>query len=101
MLVHNRPFIPGKLQHMTGVAHRKRERSGLRLGQSTKENGHEKRGHLVVGNLPVRERFDDLPNLASGQGLPLALRFDERKKVQASTHKLLCRNRRVVTAEAK
>ena len=81
MLVHERAFVPGEFQHIAGIAHGERERGDFGGGQPAKINGHEHRGHLVVGNCPGGELADEFLNLFRREGFAFAFGFDERKKV--------------------
>ena len=81
MLVHERTPVFGKLQYVAGIAHGQRERGGFGGGQPAEINGHEQRGHLVIGNFPNGELADQALNFRAGEGLALALGFDEGEKV--------------------
>ena len=76
MLVHERAQVPGKFQHVAGIAHGQRERAGFGDVEAAKINGHEHRGHLVVGNCPGGELADDRLNLFRSEGFAFALAFD-------------------------
>ena len=76
MLVHERSFILGEFQHVAGVAHGQRERGGFGGVQSVKVNGHEHRGHLVVGNFPCGELADEILNLLRRESFAFALVFN-------------------------
>ncbi len=73
---------------------------GLGGVQAAEIDGHEQRGHLVVGDFPGGEFVDKILNLVRREGLAVAFGFDERKKVHGSTRKLLRRDAGVVAAEA-
>ena len=76
MLVHERALVLGKFQHVAGIAHGERERGGFGGVQSAKINGHEHRGHLVIGNFPGGEFADEFLNLLRRESFSFAFRFD-------------------------
>ena len=76
VLVHEWTPVLGEFQNVAGIAHGQGERAGFGGGQTTKENGHEHRGHLVIGNFSGGEFADKIFNLVGRKRLPSALGFD-------------------------
>ena len=89
MFVHERSLVPRKFKHVAGIAHGERERSGLGGVEAAKIDGHEQRGHLVVGNYSGGEFADEFLDLFWREGFPLALGFNDSKKVHFSVGGLL------------
>ena len=73
----------GKFQHLTGVAHGKRQRPDLRRLQAAEVNRHQEGGHLVVRHAPVGEARNDLADLGCLERLAVAFGLDEAEKVHA------------------
>ena len=67
-----------------GVAHGQRERGGFGGVQPAKINGHEQRGHLVIGNFSGGEFADEFLDLFRREDFSFALGFDERKKIHGN-----------------
>jgi hypothetical protein len=76
MFVHKRAFVVGKFQDVAGIAHGESERGGLGGVQTAKINGHEQRGHLVVGNFSGGEVADELLESLRREKFSFALVFD-------------------------
>ena len=69
MFVHERARVFRKFQHVAGIAHGQGERGGFGGVQSAKENRHEKRGELVIGNFAGGERRKEVTNLLGSERL--------------------------------
>ena len=85
MFVHERTLVFREFQHVAGIAHGQRERGGFSGVKSAKINGHEQRGHLVVGNFSGGEFADEFLDLFARENFAFALTFDEREKVHGSS----------------
>jgi hypothetical protein len=77
MFVHDRAFVLRKFQRIAGIAHGQRERAGFLGVESAKENGHEHRRHLVIGNFACGESGDEFLNPFGRDRLATAFGFDE------------------------
>ena len=76
MLVHERALVLGEFQNVAGIPHGQGKRASFGGVQPPKINGHEHRGHLVIGNSSGGEFADKIPNLFGHERLPVALGFD-------------------------
>ncbi len=66
-----------EVQHLARLQHRARERDGLRVRHAAQEDGHEERGHLVVGDLAHSVIANDVGDLVGGEFATVTLLRDE------------------------
>jgi hypothetical protein len=59
-----------------GIAHGERECGGFGGVEAAKINGHEQRGHLVIGNFSGGKFADEFLNLLRRENFSFALGFD-------------------------
>ena len=89
MFVHERARVFRKFQEVAGIAHGERERGSFVGVEAAKKDGHEQRGHLVIGNFSGGEFADEFLNLSRRENFSFALRFNQRQKVHVSFGGLL------------
>ncbi len=71
------PGYIGEIEHVARAQHGLREAHRLRVGHAPKEDGHEQRAHLVVGELSPAEGRDQAVNLRVAEGVSVPLAGDE------------------------
>ena len=66
-----------QVDRLAAPDHRVRQRERLRRGQAAEADGHQERGHLVVGHLAARVAEDELAQLVRRELLPAPLPLDQ------------------------
>ena len=70
----------GEVEHLTAAEHRLGEGMGLRPIQAAKKTGHEKGGHLVVGDVPRGVGVRQGAPLAGVDAPAVPLPFDQAER---------------------
>ena len=65
-----------EVHHVAGLSHRHGQVSRLVRGHALVENGHRKRGSLIIGNIPSYIARDKVINLGVGKLAAVALLFN-------------------------